>query len=253
MASNSASNILFPVYCNQATTDPGVSNDVTQGYNPGAFWINTSTSRMWCCLSNAAGAAVWLLDGVVPGTGVEPSSMLTYFGGGTASFPEEGNINRQISSAGVNPGSTGNDNVLAVYTLPASSFDILGRGLQITAMGSFGATANNKTIKIIFNAATAVVGSAVTGGTTVCSTGVQATNGGGWMVSAAVFKYGANGSNTQIGMNTGMVAGASHLGVAAPVLITATESGATLIAITGNAATATSDIAFNWLEINAMN
>jgi len=99
-----------------ASTDPGVNNDTTADYGPGSLWLNTSTMRAWMCISNSAGAAAWALDGVQPGVGIGPSSMLTYFGGGTAAFPEEGNINRQISSAGINPGATGADNVLAVFS-----------------------------------------------------------------------------------------------------------------------------------------
>ena len=39
----------------------------------------------------------------------------------------------------------------------------------------------------------------------------------------------------------------------APALATATENGAILVAVTGNAGTATGDIALNFFEINAMN
>lgn len=46
-----------------ATTDPTVSNDSTQGYEAGAQWLNVTANRAWVCLSNAAGAAVWGLDG----------------------------------------------------------------------------------------------------------------------------------------------------------------------------------------------
>jgi len=38
-----------------------------------------------------------------------------------------------------------------------------------------------------------------------------------------------------------------------PLATTAVESGAILIAVTGNAATATSDILLNFFEVNAMN
>jgi hypothetical protein len=138
-----------------ATTDPGVGNDTTQGYVVGSLWVNTSTGRAWVCVSNATGAATWALAGTIPGTGIEPSSMLTYFGGGTGSFGREGNLSRQIVSAGVNPGATGADNVLAVYSLPGGSFDAAGRGIAISAQGSFGATGNNKRVKIIVNPATA--------------------------------------------------------------------------------------------------
>lgn len=42
-----------------ATTNPGTSNDVTQGYGVGSLWANTSTNTLFWCESNATGAAVW--------------------------------------------------------------------------------------------------------------------------------------------------------------------------------------------------
>lgn len=56
-----------------ATTDPGVSNDTTQGYSVGSQWINTSTNRIWTAISVAAGAAVWVLDGGGSGFGSQGS------------------------------------------------------------------------------------------------------------------------------------------------------------------------------------
>jgi hypothetical protein len=237
-----------------ATSDPGVANDNTQDYGPGSIWVNTSNLRVWMCIANGTGAAAWALDGVQPGVGIEPSSMVTQFGSGSATFPEEGNINRQISSAGVTPGATGADNVLAVYALPSNSFDQALRGLTITAAGSFAANANNKRVKIIYNPATAAVGSTVgTGGTTICDTNTITTNGTGWQLQATVFKYGAAGSNTQIGIHNQAQIGAAVASMLAPSLIAATENNAINIAVTGNATTATADIVFNWLEVNAMN
>jgi hypothetical protein len=235
-----------------ATVDPGAGNDNTQGFFAGSLWVNTTNGRVWIAQSVATGAAAWALA-VVPGTGVEPSSNLEQFGAGTATILAEGNVNRQISSAGVQPAATGADNVLATFSIPANSFDIAGRGVGITAQGSFGATANNKRIKLVFNATTAVVGSTVTGGTTVADTGTIATNGGGWSLQANVFKYGAAGSNTQIGLHQQAQIGNAVAALLAPSLITATESGAILVAVTGNATTAASDIVFNFLEVNAMN
>jgi hypothetical protein len=237
-----------------ATADPVATSDNTQDYGPGSLWLNTSNMRVWMCVSNATGAAVWALDGVQPGVGIEPSSMITQFGSGSATFPEEGNVNRQISSSGVNPGATAADNVLAVYALPANSFDQALRGITVSAAGSFAANGNNKRVKIIFNPATAVVGSTVgSGGTTICDTGTVTTNGAGWQLQASVFKYGAAGSNTQIGIHNQAQIGAAVASMLSPSLITATESGAINIAVTGNATTAATDIAFNWLEVNAMN
>jgi hypothetical protein len=178
---------------------------------------------------------------------------LQTFGSGAAAAGTQGNINRQVSATGVSPGVTGADNVLAVYSLPANSFDIAGRGIAITAQGSFGATANNKRVKIIFNPTSATVGATVNGGTTVADTGTVATNGGGWALEANVFKYGATGSNTQLGLHQQAQVGGAVAVLLAPSLITASENGAILVAVSGNSATATSDIVFNFLEVNAMN
>jgi hypothetical protein len=187
-------------------------------------------------------------------TGSDPSNVTTFFGGGTGAFTEEGNLNVQISSAGVSPGATAADNVLAVYSIPASSFSAANKGINISAQGSFAATSNNKTLKIIFNPSTAVVGSTVgTGGTTIATTGVVTTSGAGWNIAASVFKYGAAGSNTQLGVHQAAQVGAAVSALTAPQLCTATESGAILIAITGNAATATTDILLNFLQISAFN
>jgi hypothetical protein len=235
-----------------AVADPGAGNDNTQGYFVGSLWVNTTNGRVWIAQAVATGAAAWALA-VVPGTGIEPSSNLEQFGAGTATVLAEGNINRQISGTGVQPGGTAVDSVLAVFSIPANSFDISGRGIGLTAQGSFGATANNKRVKLIFNATTAVVGSAVTGGTTVADTGTVATNGGGWSLQANVFKYGAGGSNTQLGLHQQAQIGNAVAALLAPSLITATESGAILVAVTGNATTVVSDIAFNFFEANAMN
>lgn len=182
------------------------------------------------------------------------SSLSSQFGGGGATMNAEGNINRQISSAGVNPGATAADNVLAVYSLPAGSLAALGQGLDILAQGSFASNGDTKRIKIIVNPATAVVGSTVgTGGTTVADTGAVTTSGGGWILGANVFKYGAAGSNTQIGLHQQAQVGGAVAALLAPSLITAAENGAILIAVTGNATTAVTDIVFNFLEVNALN
>ena len=240
---------------NIAATDPTVSNDNTQGYSPLSMWVNTTNGRVWTCQSAATGAAAWALA-IVPGTGVEPANNLEQFGAGTATMLSEGNVYRVAYSAAAatQPGATGVDSVLAVYTLPANSFDQAGRGLSIQTMGAYGATGNNKDVKIIFNPTTAVVGSTVgTGGTTIADTGVVATNGGGWELCANIFKIGAANSNTQYAQATAIVNGAVHAGISGPFFPTAVENAPILIAVTGNATTAVTDIKLNFLEINAMN
>lgn len=206
--------------------------------------------------SAIAGVLSGVLDGLSAPVITALKQLQQQFIVGAASgslFGGQGNMNLQVSSAGVQPGATAADNVLAVMTIPASAFDVAGRGITITAAGSFGATGNNKRVKLIFNPSAAVVGSTVTGGTTVADTGTVATNGGGWCLCASVFKYGAAGSNTQIAVHQQAQVGAAVAALAAPSLVTATESGSVLVAVTGNASTAASDIIFNLLEANWTN
>lgn len=42
-----------------ATTNPTVSNDTTQGYSKGSYWINTTTNTYFVCTNASTGAAVW--------------------------------------------------------------------------------------------------------------------------------------------------------------------------------------------------
>ena len=238
-----------------ATTDPTTASDNTQDYAVGSVWVNTSNGRVWIAQAVSTAAAAWALA-VVPGTGIEPSSNLEQFGSGTGTVLSEGNLYRAqyLAAGAISPGATGADNVLAVYSIPANSFDVAGRGISITASGSFAANGNTKECKIIFNPSTAVVGSTVgTGGTTIADTGASSGNNVGWALYANVFKVGANGSNTQYAQETGTVVGATHGGMGVPVYPTATESGAILVAVTGNATTTATDIKLNFVEINAMN
>lgn len=42
-----------------ATTAPGVGDDVADGYGPGSLWLNATSNIAYICESAAAGAAVW--------------------------------------------------------------------------------------------------------------------------------------------------------------------------------------------------
>ncbi len=242
-----------------ATADPGVNQDSTQGYGVGSIVFNVTAGalRWWECRDATPGAAKWVYSGAdFANGGTNPNSEITQFGLSSALMSAEGNINRQISSAGVSPGGLAADNVVAVYALPAGSFDVLGRGISITAQGSIVSSANAKRTKIIFNPTTAVVGSTVgASGVTVADSGVIPTSqAGGWVLMANVFKYGAAGSNTQIGLHQlAQVPGAAQVPPVAPSLIAAVESGPILIAVVANVAVTATDIVFNFLEVNAMN
>ena len=143
-------------------------------------------------------------------------------------FLRAGNLYRLAGNplAGNNADTT--DDLLASYTLPASSFDTAGCGLCITAQGSTGPTTNNKRVKLWFNAT--VSAGVVTGGSVIADTGpwVNSTtpnNNVGWQLMTNIFKFGASGSNTQYAQGTA-VRGGVHGGTGLPVFRTALESSA---------------------------
>jgi hypothetical protein len=168
-------------------------------------------------------------------------------------FGGQGNLNAQTTQPGKSPAATGGDIVMQVYTLPANFFDQANRQLEIWASGSFAANGHTKECKIFFNCTTAVVGSAVTGGTAIADTGASTGNNVGWELQAIVSKYGLPGSNTQIYQEQGTVVGTTHGGCGLPGTLTATENGAILIAVTGNATTTATDILLNFFATNALN
>lgn len=206
-------------------------------------------------LFRAASNGVWQSDPYFNTAGAFPSTGGAQPGSATSGVARSGgNLSVQVSSAGQGNGADVTDDVLFTYALPASALDAAGRQVTITAAGKFAATANNKRIKIWWGTTTQTVGAAVAGGTLIADSGVVTTNGGGWTAGVQVEKYGANGSNTQIATSAQIAAGASHLGTAAPTLLTAVESGVINITVTGASSTTGAandvvgqlfDIAFN--------
>jgi hypothetical protein len=89
----------------------------------------------------------------------------------------------------------------------------------------------------------------VVGGTTIASSGVVAINALGFNIQAKVIKVGLPNSNTQIAFQTDNVVGATQVSPPVPVYPTAVENAAILLAITGNAATATTDIGLSYFEV----
>jgi hypothetical protein len=173
-------------------------------------------------------------------------------GNSSAQFGLSGVLNTQ-PSAGVNPASTGGDYVLAVYSVPANFFDQAGRQLEISAAGAYAANGNTKQVKIFVGATTAVVGSAVSGGTKIADSAAVATNGAGWKLGATIEKYGAAGSNTQNGIHTGAQNGSAGAALLTPAALTLNEGLTTNIVVTGNATTAATDITLNMFVVKANN
>ncbi len=242
-----------------ASADPTSSNDSTQGYQVGSIWFNNTAGqlRWWECYSAAAGAAKWVFGGAdYANGGTNPNTEVTQAGSSSAVMAAEGNINRQIPgvTGGIFPTTTGSDILIGLYTIPASFFDVAGRGLQITASGSLGANANTKRIKLWFNASGSV-GGTIGGGTLVADTLQSTASGtaGGWMVSANVFKRGVAGANTQTCVSEGAIIGTTHSGVSPNTDTAAVESGAINVAVTANCGASINDAALNFLQVNGMN
>jgi len=231
----------------QAWGTAAPTNGVT-GFAPGCQWQDIKNGKVY--VNSGVGAsftnAQWVEDDGTSGAG-------NLFGGGTALALGSGNIYRNVfGPAGSSPALTAADIVVDVYSLPANSFDGTGfRGLSITAAGNFAANVNAKVPKIFIGCTTAVIGSAVTGGTAI-ATGTTG-NGVGWFLNSQVFKYGAANSNTQIWQETATVTGTAHGGMSTAAALTMTENAAILIAVTMNCTTTNTDGTLWWWEVSAFN
>jgi hypothetical protein len=180
--------------------------------------------------------------GAATGSGSNPANPLQ--------MGDDGNLVVNISSAGVTPGATGSDRVLAILTVPAGGFDQALRGISIEAAGNAPNT-NAKTVKLIVNPTNPVVGAVVSGGTLIAAaTGSVA---GGWNLAANIYKYGGPGSNTQICIHSAGQIGATLTALTAPTLSTFPENAPITVVVTGNVTTGANDVVYNFGEIFAMN
>lgn len=163
-------------------------------------------------------------------------------GGGVSSVVKaSGDLFMQTPSGGSTPGGTAADYVVALATIPAGSFDIANRCITITANGNFAANGNTKTVKVIVNPTSAVVGSAISGGTTIATTGAVTTNGSAFALGADIIKTGAAGSNTQTAIHQAAQVGSAVAALSQCQSLTLTESAAITVAITINCATTATD------------
>jgi len=44
---------------NATTSSPSVTNDATEGYEPGSVWVNTTDDDYYSCVDSSSGAAIW--------------------------------------------------------------------------------------------------------------------------------------------------------------------------------------------------
>lgn len=148
-------------------------------------------------------------------------------GTGTAVVTPGGTLNRQTNA--VATGANGTETVAHTYTLPANTLASNGSGVKIRSAGTFGATANTKTLKFYW------------GGTalfTLTSTG----NALDWNISMEVVRTSAG---NQILVLSGNI-GATVLDSGTVVTATANETAAQVLQVT-----MTNDIAHAAADLTA--
>lgn len=75
-----------------ATTNPGVTNDISKGYTIGSIWVNTATDEAFICGDNTLGAALWYVvnsSASTPGQLIAPAAS-TPTGNGSAALVKGG-------------------------------------------------------------------------------------------------------------------------------------------------------------------
>ena len=90
---------------------------------------------------------IFLMEGGSSFQGSFPANVNTMFGGSASgallgTFNEEGNLYRAIGNPIAGNGADATDDIVGGIVIPISAFDLAGRGLNITAAGKTGATAN---------------------------------------------------------------------------------------------------------------
>lgn len=115
---------------NAAGSNPGVSNDNTEGYTPGSAWVNTASDLAFVCVDTTTGAAVWVETTAGAGGGIASvAADLTPQAGGP--FEMLGQIMKWskgtdiADGAAITPTETGN------------YFDVLG-ATTATSIGTLG-------------------------------------------------------------------------------------------------------------------
>lgn len=107
-----------------ATTNPGTSNDSSQGYAVGSRWVNTVQRREWVCVDNSSGAAVWREITIAPtrirlwhdNATIVSGSAITAF---TNTSQLYNNVALQVPSAGM-----AGDSFSQTFTLAAGTYTL---------------------------------------------------------------------------------------------------------------------------------
>ena len=87
---------LNPKNNNNSSVDPTLTNDQSEFYSIGSYWFNLSTKKLWVCVDNSVGSAIWKLTTLTDNDGniVVPGGL--QFGGGYSSATLTGNTNNLL-------------------------------------------------------------------------------------------------------------------------------------------------------------
>lgn len=145
-----------------------------------------------------------------------------------------GNLNTQLSHTGFTTATTGAETTLASFSLPASTLDVVGRGVQITVWGSATFASGTAVAKVYFGSV----------GTTV---GTLATTNPFW-AQLTIYKDAASSQNGtfQSIVNT------AHKGMVA-LSQTETDTAAIVLKVTGNQSAIASAIVVNGFVVQGFN
>lgn len=124
------------------------------------------------------------------------------------------------------------------YSLPANTLNANGRGVRITAFGSFAANGNTKTLRLKF------------GGSNIVSYAI-ATNNSGWEASGIVIRTGAS---TQLAGGNKLLTNSATLLSSGIVTPAEDTTAAIVIKVTGTNGTASAnDIVFRGAVVELLN
>lgn len=118
-----------------SSTDPGASNDTTQGFVPGSRWYNATTKILFMCLDNSSGAAVWQrITGLAPnqtgtvaggGSTISGATAVTATGGALIVEGGAGSVGGALTLGG-GAGSGGTNGLLILVRLPTADPSVTG-------------------------------------------------------------------------------------------------------------------------------
>lgn len=189
-----------------ATTDPGVGNDTTQGYQPGSVWINVSANRAFVCVDAATGAAVWneSASGAAGQNLAPDASTPTGTGGAALSEGGAGGTTSGAGGTASNRGgaaTAGNSAGGAADTTGGAGSGNAAGGVGRVAGGAGGATGAGGAAQVVGGAGGATSGTggaaSVTGG---AGTAGNANGGSAIIEGGAPHGSGVKGSVRQLGV-----------------------------------------------------